>query len=178
MEADRHDLLFEMVRQEDYPGWGDQLHKGATTFWESWDDNPGLSYLHSSFLYVGSWFIEGLAGIRPDPNGLGFKHALIKPAILADHGLNKVTASYDSLYGPIRSAWEVSEDTLRLNVTIPPNTRATVYMPAPSMAHVQEGGGPLGEAAGIRAVRQQGKDVVMEVLSGTYRWTAPWNGRP
>jgi alpha-L-rhamnosidase len=173
LEAERHDLIYEMVRQEDYPSWGDQLRHGATTFWESWEDNPGLSYLHSSYLYVGSWFIEGLAGIRPDPDGGGFEHALIKPAVLADRGLRKVTVTYDSLYGPIRSAWEVSDGTLTLNVTIPPNTTATMYVPAASANDVREGGRRLAEVAGIQRFREQGGYVVVDVTAGMYCFTTP-----
>lgn len=179
MESDRHDLIFEMVRQEDYPSWGDQLNKGATTFWESWDDNPGLSYLHSSYLYVGSWFIEGLAGIRPDPNGGGFQHAWIKPAVLADRGLNRVAATYDSLYGPIRSAWEVSGGTLTLHVAIPPNTTASVFVPTASVDDLREGGNPMTEATGIARVRQEGGHVVVDVEAGEYHFATPLRkGRP
>jgi len=155
LEADRHDLIYEMVRQEDYPGWGDQLRSGATTFWESWEDSPGLSYLHSSCLYVGSWFIEGLAGIRPDPDGGGFKHVVIKPAVLADRGLTRVTATYESLYGPIQSAWEVSDETLDLNVTITPNTTGTVIVPAASADDVREQGAPSGRCCRRPAISER-----------------------
>jgi hypothetical protein len=50
-----------------YPGWTDMLRQGATTFWESWENNQDLSHLHSSFLYLRTWFIEGVGGIKPDP---------------------------------------------------------------------------------------------------------------
>ena len=63
--ADRQDLLFTMASQETYPGWGDMLRSGATTMYESWDMDNSLC--HSSYLYIGTWFIEGLAGIKATP---------------------------------------------------------------------------------------------------------------
>jgi len=58
LEFDRPDLMFEMAAKEDYPGWGDMLRRGATTVWEAWDGRNSL--LHSSYLHIGAWFIEGL----------------------------------------------------------------------------------------------------------------------
>jgi alpha-L-rhamnosidase len=37
---------------------------------------------------------------------------------------------------------------------------------------VTEGGRPVAGAAGVRSARQDGADVVIEVGSGTYRFTA------
>ena len=72
----RNDLIYTMAKREDYPGWGDLLRKGATTFPESWD---GGSQLHDSYLYIGRWFIEGLGGIQ-QPKA-GFKHFVIVPLL-------------------------------------------------------------------------------------------------
>ena len=54
------------------------LHNGATAFWEAWE-NKGASRLHSSYLYVGAWFIDDVLGIQPDPDHPGFKHFVIRP---------------------------------------------------------------------------------------------------
>ena len=83
--ADRQDLLFAMANKTDYPSWGDMLRKGATTIYESWDmDN---SWCHSSYLYIGTWFIEGLAGIKTDPQTPGFKRFILKPGLVNDPSL-------------------------------------------------------------------------------------------
>jgi alpha-L-rhamnosidase len=177
LEAERHDLIFTMATQTDYPSWGDMLRQGATTFWESWENNPDLSYLHSSYLYLGSWFIEGLAGIKPDPAGAGFKHFVIKPAVLADRGLKKVSATYESLYGPIRSAWAVEGDQLRLEVTVPPNTTATCFMPTTDVHSVQESGRPETQAPGVQWLRNEGSFVVMRLEPGRYSFTAAYSSK-
>lgn len=40
-----------------------------------------------------------------------------------------VKASYQSPYGEIRSEWEKSENSLIMNVKIPANTTALIYIP-------------------------------------------------
>jgi len=67
LENNRNDLIYSMASKEDFPGWGHMLKGGATSFYEDWD--CGGSYLHNSYLYVGSWFIEGLGGIRQPAAG-------------------------------------------------------------------------------------------------------------
>lgn len=176
IEADRHDLIYAMVSKEDYPSWGDQLRKGATTFWESWEDNPGLSYLHSSYLYVGNWFIGGLGGIRPDPDGGGFKQFLVKPAVLADPGVRKASASYESPYGTICTAWEVADERLKMEVTVPPNTTAVCSLPTSNMHSVLEGGRPETQVRGIEWLRNEAGRVVMRLQPGRYTFSAEFKG--
>lgn len=63
--------------KEDFPGWGDMLKHGNGTFFEDWQCRG--SGLHSSYLYIGSWFIEALGGIRrPEA---GYKEFSIEPWI-------------------------------------------------------------------------------------------------
>jgi alpha-L-rhamnosidase len=87
-EIGRNDLLFEIVNQTTYPGWGHMLEQGATTWWEQW--NGHWSQIHSCFTSLDGWFYQGLAGIRPDPSAPGFKKIIIKPAILALSGAEGV----------------------------------------------------------------------------------------
>lgn len=136
MEAHRDDLLFAMVGKDDYPSWGYMLKQGATTFWEDWEGSPKRSRLHSSYLYVGAWFIQGILGIQPDPKAPGFKHFVIRPAPL---DLTWAKGHYDSLYGRIESNWRREAGRFTLEVTIPPNTTATVILPGSAGVTVQPG---------------------------------------
>ena len=66
-EEGRDDLIYAMTSQTTYPGWGFMRENGATTIWEMWENNlGGHSLLHSSYLYPGAWYIDGVAGIRDD----------------------------------------------------------------------------------------------------------------
>ena len=58
-----------------------------------------------------------------------------------------------------------------LDVTLPANTTATVYIPATGAAAVQEGSGPAAQAEGVKFVRQEGGSAVFQVGSGTYRFS-------
>ena len=95
--------------------------KGPGTFFEDWRCNG--SALHSSYLYVGSWFIEGLAGIQRPVSGSS--HFVIHPWINPD-GPTEVKAHYNSMYGSITTHWKRYGNRIEIQVTLPPNTTATV----------------------------------------------------
>jgi alpha-L-rhamnosidase len=124
IEADRNDLIYEMVRKRDYPGWGYMLANGATTAWESW---TGQSHIHDTLISIGAWFTQGLAGIRSDGATPGFKHFVVKPAVVG--GLTFVKGRYRSIHGDISSEWRVGNGVLTLTVTVPPGATATVVVP-------------------------------------------------
>src|SRR5690606_14513406 len=78
----RDDLIYSMVSQTAYPSWGYMKENGATTIWEMWEkDLPGHSLLHSSYLYPGAWYIDGLAGIKRDSAAPGFRRFIIRPPL-------------------------------------------------------------------------------------------------
>lgn len=122
LDSHRDDLIYQMAMQEDYPGWLNMIRKGPGTFFEDWRCS-GTS-LHSSYLYVGSWFVEGLGGIRrPEA---GFKHFVIEPWIDPAAGPKEVNAHYDSMYGRIVSHWKKTDNGVEITVVVPPNTTATL----------------------------------------------------
>jgi hypothetical protein len=124
MQSDRNDLVYLLTNTKDYPGWGYMLASGATTSWESW---TGASHIHNTLITIGGWFVEGLAGIRPDEKKPGYKHFFVKPAPVGD--LTFARASYHSIHGEIVSDWRIENGRFRLSVTVPPGTTGTVVLP-------------------------------------------------
>jgi alpha-L-rhamnosidase len=124
MEAGRNDLIFGMTNTTEYPGWGYMLANGATTSWEGW---TGQSHIHDTLLSIGAWFTEGVAGIQSDGTSPGFRHFVIRPAVVGD--LTFARARYRSIHGDIVSDWRIEKGAFRLNVTLPPGTTATVFLP-------------------------------------------------
>ena len=170
-EADS-DLLWTIVTQTTYPGWGYMLEKGATTWWEQWDAHSP-SRIHSCFSGLDQWFYQGLAGIRPDASGPGFKKILIQPAIVGGRDLTWVKALHDSPYGRIVSEWKRTGDNqLNMRVVIPINTTATIHVPARDVASVTEGGKPASESPGLKFLRVERSAIVFEAGSGTYDFTS------
>jgi len=168
---DRNDLLFEMVSKKTYPGWGYMLEQGATTIWEQW--NGEKSQIHNCYLCIGSWFIRAIAGIQPDENTPGFKHFFIKPGLVGD--LIFANASYDSIRGKIVSNWRIENDTFHLDVTIPANTTATVYIPTRDIASIRESNHSIARAEGVHLLHRQPDTAILRVQSGHYSFTSNRN---
>ena len=156
-----------MVTKEDFPGWGNMLKKGNGTFFEDWECRG--SALHSSYLYIGTWFIEALGGIqRPEA---GFKEFIIAPWI-NEKGPKQVRSHYNSMYGTIVSNWEVRDGKLDIEVVIPANTTALLKLPNVRLASVKEGGIGWKEAKGVRLESKQKDTVTFALEAGTYHFSA------
>jgi hypothetical protein len=169
-EGGRSDVIYAMNNQSERPGYGYQLQHGATSLTEAWDASPGPSQNHFMLGHIMEWFYHDLAGIGIDPSVPAFKKVVIKPATPGD--LKWVKASYKSIYGEIDSHWSIEKGKVTLNVTIPPNTTAVVYVPAKAGAKVTEGGKPAAQAVGVKFLRAENGAAVYEVRSGRYSFSA------
>ena len=85
--------------------------------------------LHSSYLYPGAWFIEGLGGIQRDPANPGFKRFIVSPPLLGESSVTWAKASFDSPVGMIKTYWKLDNGKRTLDVTVPPNSTAIVQFP-------------------------------------------------
>ena len=164
----RHDLIYEMTAQTTFPGWGYMLQQGATTIWEAW--NGADSQIHDTLISVGMWFVQGVGGIQVDEAQPGYKHFTVRPAPVRD--LKWAKARHDCIHGTILSAWRLEGRQFQLNVTIPVNTSAAVYIPADSGDAVREGSKLASSSDGVKFMRLEGADAVFEVGSGEYQFTS------
>ena len=117
---------------------------------------------------INEWFYHDLAGIQCDPSAPGFRRILIKPAIVGD--LRWVRAGYDSIQGRILSAWNREGKAVSMEVTLPPNTSATLYVPAADARSVTESGKPAALSKDLRFLRMESGAAVFEAGSGRYRF--------
>ena len=172
-ESGHTDVAYQIATQPGYPGWGYMVNHGATTIWELWNGDTANPAMNSGnhLMLVGdlvTWFYQNLAGIRTDRDHPAFKHIIMQPTPVGD--LSYVQASYDSSYGKIVSDWKVAEGRFVWNLTVPPNTTATVYVPAQDPAAVTESAKPAGEAHGVKFLRNEAGAAVYEIGSGSYRF--------
>lgn len=79
-----------------------------------------------------------------------------------------VQAEHRSPYDPVRSAWRRDGDRLRLEFTVPPNTKVRVILPARTVACVTEGGRPDGDMTGLERLRSTSDGVTVDIGSGWY----------
>ncbi len=171
----RIDLAYRMATQWTYPSWGYMVTKGATTIWELWNGDTADPAMNSGnhVMLVGDlniWLYEYLAGIRPDPAGPGFKKFIIKPDPCGD--LTWAEGRHETPYGTITSEWNRTKLDFTLRVTVPPNTSATIYMPAKSAGAVMESDEPARRSAGVKFLRHEFGRAVFEVGAGRYEFSA------
>jgi alpha-L-rhamnosidase len=70
------------------------------------------------------------------------------------------------------SEWRVQGGRFLLNLAIPANTQATVYVPAKGVKQVSESGRPARNAEGVHFSRSENGAAVFEVESGRYSFRA------
>jgi alpha-L-rhamnosidase len=175
-KAGHPELAYKLVLNKTYPSWLQQVLWGSTTMWERWDgwrpdkgfQDPGMnSFNHYWLGCVSEWLFTQAAGI--DTDGPGFKRITIRPEIVKPQlGFTWVKAAYNSIRGRITSAWKLDQGRFELDVTIPGNSTATVYLPAKAAANVTESGEPATQAKGVTFLRQEGNVAVFQIGSGQY----------
>ncbi|OAM87445.1 hypothetical protein AW736_23050 [Termitidicoccus mucosus] len=170
-DAGRSDVVFAMNNQSEKPGYGYQLARGATSLTEAWDANPRSSQNHFMLGQITEWLYHDLAGIQPDPAGPGFKRVIIKPAAVA--GIDRARAAVHSPRGPVAVVWWRENGRFVLKISIPVGAVATVHLPVPEVSAIREGDLPVAQARGVRLLRRVKDEAVFEVVSGSYRFTAP-----
>ena len=159
------DVGWKMTTAGEFPSWLNMTRGSSSDVMkETWAG--GAALMPSLGGNIAAWNMEALAGIRPDPAGPGFKKSIIKPNIAGE--LTWVNAHHDSPYGRIVSHWKREGGKFAMEVTIPPNTTATVYVPAKDMAGVAESGKPASKADGVKFLRMENGAAVYEVGSGMY----------
>jgi len=179
-QAGEADTAYGLLQQDTFPSWLFSVKQGATTIWERWDgwtpdkgfQNPGMnSFNHYSLGSCGEYLFGYIGGIRPASPG--FKTILIDPVIR--DGLTWAKTSFDSIHGKIATAWKMQGKRLTLEVEVPANTTATVFVPARSIADVTEGGTSAQNAEAVKFLRQEDGKAVFEVGSGKYQFASDLN---
>jgi len=171
----RPDVAYRLFHNDTFPSWGFSIRHGATSIWERWDgwtpekgfQNPKMnSFCHYSFGAVCEWMFKTVGGI--DTDGPGYKRIIIRPR--PGGKLTYAKTSYKSIHGKIATHWRRSGNTLKLDITIPANTTATVYMPARDARSVRESGRPAAESQAVQFLHIKEGCAVFAVGSGRYRF--------
>ncbi|MEO7311294.1 MAG: family 78 glycoside hydrolase catalytic domain [Chitinophagaceae bacterium] len=156
------DVIFDMNSRNDVPGYGFQLAHGATALTESWAALTSVSNNHFMLGHILEWFYSGLAGIRPGEGSVAFNKIEIRPEPVGN--ISWAKASYQSPYGLVKSAWKKTTAGFELEVNIPANTIARVYLPGNKQAAILQDG---------KKVKPSGKfsgKLYLTVGSGYYRF--------
>ncbi len=151
--------------------------------WERWDGwTPGggfqsvgmNSFNHYAFGSVGEYLYSVVGGIKPASPG--YRTILIQP--VPGDGLTWANTSYDSTRGLISTAWTHTGNTFNLDVKIPPNTTAQVYVATTNADAITESGLPAANSPGVTYVGVSNSFAIYAVGSGHYVWSSPLPAPP
>jgi alpha-L-rhamnosidase len=173
-------LAYRMIENNKYPSWIYSVDQGATTIWERLNgytiekgfggNNSMNSFNHYSFGAVGQWMMAYSLGIQRDE--LGFSKFILQPEPDPSGQMTWVKGYYDSMYGRISSEWKIENNLLIYNAVVPPNTSATLYLPASAVKSVKESGKPPKRSGGITFIKYESGKAVYELKSGNYRFNS------
>lgn len=167
---------YDLFLQTEYPSWGFEVLNGATTIWERWNSytheegfggerNAGMnSFNHYAFGAVCEWMFENAAGIKA--TSPAYKTIMIKPE--PDQRMGQLEASYQSISGRIESAWAFKENGLSIEIAVPVNVQAEIYIPANSVDKILESGKPVKLAEHVEFARMENGYVIFNCGSGQY----------
>ena len=171
-------IAYKLLLQDTYPSWLYPVKMGATTIWERWDgqkpdssfETPDMnSFNHYAYGAIGDWMYRKMVGLDTYEDGVGYKHIKIQPHIGGD--FTNASASLKTYYGTVSSGWKIDGDEIIMDVEIPANTTATVFMPASNADAITESGKSL-SAQNIKIDEPKDGYVVMEIGSGKYHFSA------
>lgn len=117
----KKDLAYKLLLQEQCPSWLYMVNQGATTIWESWDAiRPDgtrniTSYNHYSLGSVQDYIVRKIIGLTKSSVESG--RFVVEPDFKAP--FEYCSISYESPYGKIEVAWDLSESKQEINITVP-----------------------------------------------------------
>jgi alpha-L-rhamnosidase len=125
-----------------------------------WDPNMN-SFNHYAYGAVCAWVFGTIGGLNTDNKKVAYKHSILRP-IIATEAISWAKTSYESVYGLIALSWEKKNDNINVQVTVPPNTTATLTLP----------GAKAGTISGVTFTEVPGGAASL-LGSGSYSFTYP-----
>jgi alpha-L-rhamnosidase len=170
-------IAYKLLLQDTYPSWLYPVKMGATTIWERWDgikpdstfEVPSMnSYNHYSYGAIGDWMYRKMVGLDTYEDGAGYRHIKIQPHI--GGGFTSASASLETYYGKLSNSWKVDSERIWMEVEIPANTIATVYVPGANQGAVSESGKLLSSTHDIKITGKEDGYIVLQIGSGAYHF--------
>ncbi|WEG11747.1 family 78 glycoside hydrolase catalytic domain [Pullulanibacillus sp. KACC 23026] len=176
---DRSDLIYKMSQNTDHPSYGFQIINGATTLTEAWDGPISkTSQNHFMLGHIEEWFFKNLAGLdySYNPEAELFQ-ITIKP--YPERNIEAVNAASLLPNGKVEVQWKwLNASTFSLNVHIPVNSTAIIYLPAHSLDTVKESNQLLTTLSSIEILDTKNHVMVLKVTSGNYQFISMYNDEP
>lgn len=134
-ENGQNQLAYDLLLNEDYPGWLHEMNLGATTVWERWNSleedgsisGTGMNSLnHYAYGSIAEWIYRYMCGLNPSI-GEAVKMTIYP---MPDQRLKKAEGSWRSVFGKYVCAWNwKSEQEVVCNIEVPFNANARFILP-------------------------------------------------
>lgn len=171
-------LAYDLLMNEEYPGWLYEVKLGATTVWERWNSlladgtisgTSMNSMNHYSYGSVLEWMFRHAAGINSIDEAPGFRQVRFAPVL--DWRLRSMEASYDSASGVYACSWEMKDkEHVMVSVTVPFGSSALLQLPsAPQEVYEDQVNPMFGDVRDGVCHLQTGSYTVSYRLSETFK---------
>lgn len=134
-ENGQNQLAYDLLLNEDFPGWLHEVNLGATTVWERWNSleedgsisGTGMNSLnHYAYGSIAEWIYRYMCGLNPSI-GEAVKMTIYP---MPDQRLKKAEGSWRSVFGKYVCAWNwKSEQEVVCNIEVPFNANARFILP-------------------------------------------------
>lgn len=172
-EAGMDSYAFDLLLNEEYPGWLYEVNLGATTIWERWNSveadgsisSTGMNSMnHYAYGSILEWMYRYMAGLQQTTPG--FREVTIAPRV--DERLGAVAMEYASIAGTYKVSWKVLDaGHLELRFEIPMGCRARILLP-------YETNKVRAQLLAMEGIQVVGEDIW--AMSGSYELTYQTNG--
>ena len=115
----RWDIFVKMMRNPNYPSFGNWIKRGAVSLWETYEGK--LSLNHYMFSDISAVFYKYLAGIDYEVRG-GVQYNTVR--INREGGLRRVEAKTATPGGVLAIKQKRDGDKLTVTLTLPPNSKS------------------------------------------------------
>jgi len=130
-EMGEADLAYKIITSTSRTCYGHWIEKGVTALCESFEDfdSPYVnSRNHHFFGDISSWFIQSIAGLKPNPNADDISYYEISPNFICT--LTFAKASFQSRFGKISVEWKRAKNgNLLLLIEIPEGIHGKIILP-------------------------------------------------
>lgn len=130
------DRAYDLLLNEEMPGWLYEVNMGATTIWERWNSvlpdghvsDTGMNSMnHYAYGAIVEWMYRYMCGLQPDERTPGFRYTVIRP--VPSRRFAHVEGQYASAVGLLKSGWAWDGDNISFHVSVPSGAQAEFILP-------------------------------------------------
>ena len=162
--------MVEILTDASIDGWARILANGGTFTWEVWEpqDSNGDSMSHGWGSTVLVAIQRWLLGLRVGMPGWASFDVAPPPA-----ALQWARGTLPTPRGTVELSWRrpsAGSNVFSLDLNVPPNSTATVHLPATNGSAIRESNSAITSASGVRMTEFGGGRAVLDVGSGSYHF--------